>query len=711
MVATPNDLAYFAAGELVAGAGPASTGFDYFAATELFTIIVPPPSTLANAITATAVGVANSPKEAVSTVAGVATAVGVANNPTVSTVPQTFANASTATATATANSPTLAAAPSPSTATATGAAYNASIPTDVAATTATSVAQARTPKTRVAPAPPTATATGQAYNATVAFTPVTEAAAITATAVAAAYGAAQSSSAHPATATAVGVANGPPPSARVYPATATATATAYGPTGNAVVLPGSVAHGPVVVGGPTITAAGAPPPAPGDPLRPRITVSAYTPSGTLVAALPATWGRTWQDLANDTGSASLNIQNTDASYAALNYGQTLRWSIDGLARYASIIETIDRATIAPGEDADQFSRVGGRGTLAVLEQANVYASAGIDVARGADTRTFNFASTELDATAWPKAVSAGGSFMAAEGFPLWPLTATYYRPGAGSIWEPTLVAGGAVTSVQYAANHGLPPPTSFLGRHRIRGAEDETHNQDDASQATGWIIASTVSVIGATQYLRRTISLAGGVYALYNAGNADTVVWVDGQSVSTTTTDGTGYRGASSKTFLKLAGGPHVFGVSVQTKGVGPYGMKLLLAKVNVTDGHMENVELVSDLDWSGSIVAHGFTAGAILGILITEAKARGCFPSLSLSFNDVTDSNGAAWPIWPEFSVTVGQDLLTVARAMVGAGMLDVWMDAGSLRLNAAAVRGSLTATTFTPAVNLRDLHHSGTI
>lgn len=66
-----------------------------------------------------------------------------------------------------------------------------------------------------------------------------------------------------------------------------------------------------------------------------------------------------------------------------------------------------------------------------------------------------------------------------------------------------------------------------------------------------------------------------------------------------------------------------------------------------------------------------GFTAGAIIRILLEEAQARGELTGWTLDFDDDVDSDGNTWPVIPEFSCRVGDSLYQVLDKLAGT-----WID-----------------------------------
>lgn len=95
---------------------------------------------------------------------------------------------------------------------------------------------------------------------------------------------------------------------------------------------------------------------------------------------------------------------------------------------------------------------------------------------------------------------------------------------------------------------------------------------------------------------------------------------------------------------------------------------------------------------------APGFTAGAIIRILLEEAQARGELTGWTLDFDDDVDSDGNTWPVIPEFSCRVGDSLYQVLDKLAGTWIDMAAADAG-LVLRAwdkSVGQGATTAVTL---------------
>lgn len=77
-----------------------------------------------------------------------------------------------------------------------------------------------------------------------------------------------------------------------------------------------------------------------------------------------------------------------------------------------------------------------------------------------------------------------------------------------------------------------------------------------------------------------------------------------------------------------------------------------------------------------------GSSPGAIMYTLITAAKARGCFPSLNMSFTSGQDSSGNAWAHGFTNSFQAGTSLLTLLTTLAQGGLCDFNMSGSTLNL-----------------------------
>lgn len=451
---------------------------------------------------------------------------------------------------------------------------------------------------------------------------------------------------------------GLPPPAQAIALGSIATAESVpgpGVTQTQVVTLGSIGTATGAMPGPTISQTGV---APSPTFTPRTTAAVYSRGGALLTPLPDSFAKTWQHVWSDTGEGSLRLQNDDAALALFSYGDVVVFSTDASARFAALVERLTRVRISTNEEVDQVTTAAGRSRLAIMEEAVVDRNInGLQ-----DTRLFNFASPDLDDSAWGHAVQneqgrgdAGGS---REGAPEgWPDDSAWW------IWD-------------------RPAPTT-------------------GSSPVGDV------------YFRRWFTVAAaGRYALFTAADDIEDVWVNGIRL----VNRAEFWGTTKRAEMDFAAGTHLVAVrgtnTPPTGGPNPGGMILTIKELG-GDGELGATVVNTDGTWLAlgyPANPPGFTPGAVLRILIEEAQARGALAGLTWSFGDWSDSDGVPWPVTGDISVQIGQDYLSIVRQLCETYM-EVAMDVGSFRLHAYGGRSVSSGATFAAAVNLTELTHEGTV
>lgn len=439
---------------------------------------------------------------------------------------------------------------------------------------------------------------------------------------------------------------------------------------DAFVTVGGVASGVGTVPGPGVGGTGGPaPPA----FTPRISASAHDLAGVLRAGLGASFARTWQDELNGPGTGSVSVLNSDPELGMVRFSDVVRFSLDGQARFAALVEKMHRVTVAPGEEADQVTVISGRGTLAVMERAVVRPDFGAGRALYQDVRRFDFGSPDLDDSGWGAAVQS--------------------EQGKGSL-----------AGVRPGAPEGWPDDLAWWiwDRPSPVGAGDPPVPVGDVYFRT-----TLVTPAGDGQ-LVGIFASCDNQYSLV----VDGVVVMEDQS-----TGGFGW-GQTKRVDVFLAPGTHQFAVKatnsvqVATTTANPAG--LLLAVYELSQVLIPtSVLLRSSSSWrvlGYPSAPPGFTPGAVVRVLVAEAQADGAIPGLVTSFDDFVDSAGRAWPTTPDIAFRVGLDLLSVLAQLTEV-YLDAAMAVGSLTLNAFVVSGTTRATVLTPGVNLSGLSHDGSV
>jgi hypothetical protein len=95
---------------------------------------------------------------------------------------------------------------------------------------------------------------------------------------------------------------------------------------------------------------------------------------------------------------------------------------------------------------------------------------------------------------------------------------------------------------------------------------------------------------------------------------------------------------------------------------------------------------VVYPIGGAGSIAANypftGATPGKIMHDLIVAAQARGCFPSLSMSFTTGADSSGNAWTQSFTYAYNIGTSLLDVLLGLAQVSLCDFSMSGTTLNM-----------------------------
>jgi uncharacterized protein YbjQ (UPF0145 family) len=102
---------------------------------------------------------------------------------------------------------------------------------------------------------------------------------------------------------------------------------------------------------------------------------------TLLAVLPDTFGRRWNDPLRGPGSGGFKVFANNPILAAnpglLKNGNIARFSLDEVDRFAITIGPRNRSEVDPKGDAGRIIEVTGRGVLAKLEDAQTYLTGGL----------------------------------------------------------------------------------------------------------------------------------------------------------------------------------------------------------------------------------------------------------------------------------------------------------------------------------------------
>lgn len=405
---------------------------------------------------------------------------------------------------------------------------------------------------------------------------------------------------------------------------------------------------------------------PGDPYVPAATVALYAVDGvTFVAQLPDVWGVSWQDPVNDTGAGAFVMSLYDPVAASVAEGQFVRCSLYGAEVFTWRVDTISRASIVQGEEADEVLEVSGQGWVTLLDTTTVYPAGGVAKVPAVPDRSWSFASPDYP-------------------LPGWILASVIQEQKSIGIWK-TVELGKAV-----AAPSGWP---FQLGTAKWIWSRPDAIPPNGKSyfRATFTLAAETNVIVIAT---------ADNLFTLYLNGvpllgdNANTAAWQEHRQGK-----------------LTLPAGDHTLGAVVENTGLQA-GLLVAVYTEN-DDGEFATTVKVTNETWLANdypTVEPGWTPGQIVLNLIAESQARGQLAGLTYDFSTLTDTDGVAWLTIPEFVVAVGDSLLDVLMKLRDAGWIDFSMAPSSPRLSLWKQDGKgavARAATYAKGLNIGEMDH----
>lgn len=348
---------------------------------------------------------------------------------------------------------------------------------------------------------------------------------------------------------------------------------------------------------------------------------------TLISDVPESRDRNWLHQLNDPGSGTAKIHKLDTELAAnpslLAYGNIVHDILDGTDRFAWIIETRDYLPAPANELAGQYWTIGGRGVLALLEDAIVYPE--FPLPSNTRQRFFDFTAIAYDESGWIAATEVqqygtNSPIAAYAGEPTgWPDTAAIW------IWS------RAVTG------SGVPAGTSYF--RKAFTLADET----------------AVSIFATCDNNHQFF--LDGEMVLENFPRESAVAWDEFQRVDRVLGAGTHQIAVKGINYDYIAG------------GTSPAAL-LVTVMEQLDGGALGDVVVHTDdswvcLDYPASVP--GMTIGEILRILIDEGQTRGALTGITVSFDDGADSNASYWdPAYLDIALDIGMSYLDVLRSLV---------------------------------------------
>lgn len=380
-----------------------------------------------------------------------------------------------------------------------------------------------------------------------------------------------------------------------------------------------------------------------------VQVSVYDPSDTFIAHLPKRRGVQGMEEHNSPGNGQFEIDTDDPTLLAhtdlLDFGNIVRFSINGTQRKAWIIESVTRVNV--GEDEKRPWRVSGRGCLAWLANATVYPEYTLK-RDSADERGFDYGSVQN--TIWYDA----------------------------SEWHTPLgVAKSSVTSVRYPYPRDWP---------------------DSLAQ---WIWSSpgpNVDTAPGYNFFRGGFSLAAeSRVAIYAAGDDAMELQLDGEVILQS---GYGQWVRPAVWTGSLAAGYHLLASWVYNHGTASGGNTEggFICSVIKVDRNGKALYTIKRSQPSGFLVyneanAPGWFEAGILKKTVGEAIARGVegVTNLVFGFTDSADYQSVAWTQRHNVSFPIGTtDLLDLSQRLTEHDMdidvspslvLRAWKDRGTNR------------------------------
>lgn len=378
------------------------------------------------------------------------------------------------------------------------------------------------------------------------------------------------------------------------------------------------------------------------PADARVRVAIYEPDGvTLIAYLPRRRAVKWQNELNAPGTASfemhLDDEILDEHPTLLNPFNIVKYHLNGIGVKVWQIEDLNRVETSPGEAADRWVTVSGRGGMSLLETAIVYPEYGLTQLAGED-RHFDFSSRDGDwrnPTEWIK-----------------PIGYTWASDTTGKRGKPV----------------GWPDPSAYWI----------------------WSTSPALTAPAGINWFRATINLTVATpVAMYIAVDDQYTLYVDGLIVRASDPNKSSWNSiATYKT--TLTAGLHTIAIKAinwyragATSTNNPGAVLFSMFKTSDSGATLPVCLLRSDLThWmvKGYGATPGWHSATILKQLIEEAKGRAVRALLPITydFTNFVDSSGQPWGDVQDRIVKIGtSDLLSLATELIELAMdLDVSTD-----------------------------------
>lgn len=347
--------------------------------------------------------------------------------------------------------------------------------------------------------------------------------------------------------------------------------------------------------------------------------------------LAAAFDRGWTSAVSDPGAWACSLGNEDPALAAIDYGHFIRCELDGIAAFLGVVEQMDRVAISPSEEEGEVTKLAGRSALAEWDRATIMPSTPPGSKLFSDVRRFGWMSLELLDQHWPsgrrqfRQDALADGYEAKHGTPLgWP------DPEGWWIWS-----APAISYAEY-----LPPGV-------LAPDDPPLHGPGVSYFRNGFVVAEDTDV------------------AIYAACDDAFEIYIDGVPIG-----GNGNLNGWREAFradVFLEAGTHIAAVKAENFDREPATnfAGLIMAFYALDEAGNDDLLLIrtGGADWERQHypeVPPGFTAGAVIRLLLEEAQAQGYLVGWTLAFDDAADSGGNPWPPHQQFSFPVGISPLT---------------------------------------------------
>lgn len=389
-----------------------------------------------------------------------------------------------------------------------------------------------------------------------------------------------------------------------------------------------------------------------------------------------TFDRSWQSVLNDCGFGSVSLLK-DAPFGITQHS-VIGFSYRGTRAFNMLYLDAEQVVRAPEEETGPAEKnvLSGPGLEAIFGWARIYPAGGVERQPIQEQRAMNWTEVQYDDSGWA-AITVILAMSAAQ--------ASWGTVGNNHPWDPNFPDGTA--SILWSADG------------------------DDTEAIPGDI------------YIRQSATtVTAGLHRLYVGADNRAEVYVDGLLVMVVdgVTEETAPWIHMTSIDISLPTGAHVVAAKVTNYAFDP-------ANINTTPetgnpaGFAWALYEVDAVGTVGSLIDHsdssavvedfpagppGMSAGQAMGILLDEAQTRGWMTTLTWSFDDVLDTDGATWPITPNIAARVGSDLLTWFKELADSGYIDFWLSKTTLELNAVigGTRGAATGIDFEVPTDLDD-------